>query len=131
MSLKLYTVHAKSGLETKYHSPVFIREGFNPLAFLFTFAWALYHRLWKLAALILAFQLAIELIAPEGLFSFASLCAMQIGFNILIGFHANDWLRVRLRQRGFIFTDIVAGDSLMRAEQRYFERYTTQPSVSA
>jgi hypothetical protein len=48
---------------------------------------------------------------------------VQLALNLMIGFHANDWLRARLSRRGYIMADISAADTLLRAEQRYFERY--------
>jgi hypothetical protein len=129
--MKIYTVHAKSGVEGKYHSPVFVREGFNWHAFVLTLFWALYHKLWKPAAIIIAFQLFLELLAYWEAVSFLSMCAMQLGFNVLVGFQANDWLRAKLRARGMLVVDIVAADSLMRAELRYLERYTNQSVTTA
>jgi len=57
------------------------------------------------------------------LLSADSTAIVQMAMNVLIGFHANDWLRAKLKKRGYITADITAADSKLRAEQRYFERH--------
>lgn len=121
--MKIYTVYIKPGTVQPYEKPVFVREGFNLMAFLFTFFWALYYRLWKAAAIIFAANLAIMLATKLHMLSMDGAGVMQLALAVLVGFHANDWLRARLAKRGYIMADIAAADSLLRAEQRYFERY--------
>ena len=42
----------------------------------------------------------------------------------------NDLKRRSLKKRGYITTDIVTGDSKMRAEQRFYDRFTATQSLS-
>lgn len=121
--MKIYTVHIKSGAVSPYEKPVFVREGFNVFAFLFTLLWAFYHRLWLPVLLILAVNATLMMLAKNHVMSFDSASIMQMGFNVFVGFQANDWLRSGLARRGYIVADIAAADSKLRAEQRYFERY--------
>ncbi len=121
--LKIYTAHVKPGTANAAEKPIFVREGFNLFAFALTVLWALYHRLWIPALFIALFNGTIMLLDKERVLSSVGVGVIQIGVNILIGFHANDWLRAGLTRRGYIFADVVTGDSLLRAEQRYFERY--------
>jgi hypothetical protein len=120
--MKLYTVHVRPGAASAYEKPVFVREGFNFYAFIFTLFWTLYHRLWLAALGIFLVNVAFMMMAKGQWFGMEGISIMQLGVNILIGFHANDWLRARLAKRGYIMADITACDSLLRAEQRYFER---------
>jgi hypothetical protein len=120
--MKLYTVHVRPGASSAYEKPVFVREGFNLYAFIFTLFWTLYHRLWLPAMGIFLLNAALMAMAKGQWFGMEGISIMQLGVNILIGFHANDWLRAKLAKRGYIMADITAGDSLLRAEQRYFER---------
>lgn len=120
--MKIYTVHIKPGPGAA-ENPVFVREGFNIAAFIFTGLWALYQRLWGVALLILAVNMAVILLGKAYIFTPPAMAIIQLGIQVLVGFHANDWLRARLRRKGHIIADIAAGDSLLRAEQRYFERY--------
>jgi hypothetical protein len=121
--LKIYTVHVKPGETLAHEKPVFVREGFNILAFALTGFWALYQRLWVHGLLIILFNGILMLLNQEQVLSQTGMTIIQLGFNLLIGFHANDWRRVGLTRRGYIVADIVTGDSLLRAEQRYFERH--------
>ncbi|MDX2074146.1 MAG: DUF2628 domain-containing protein [Alphaproteobacteria bacterium] len=120
--LKLYTVHTKPGSDHSLTKPVFLREGFNWPAFLFTFLWALYERLWLLALVILAANFAIAAGLRTGLIDQMSGTIILLALQVIVGFSGNDALRKRMRKQGYIFQDIASGDSLLRAEQRYFDR---------
>jgi hypothetical protein len=117
--MKIYTVHIKPGTNDALEKPVFVREGFNVWAFLFTFVHALYHRLWLHA---LAIMTLTVLIAESHMLSHSSIMVLQLALQLIVGFSANDWKRAALSRRGYIMTDIAASDNLLRAEQRYFER---------
>lgn len=120
--MKIYTVHVKPGAGGS-EKPVFVREGFNWMAFLFTGLWALYQRLWWPAFFIAVFNVALITAGRHHAVSSESVSIIQLGFQVLIGYLGNDWLRARLRHRGYVMADITAADSQLRAEQRYFERY--------
>lgn len=124
--LKLYTVHAKPGSDHTLMKPIFLREGFNLLAFLFTFLWAFYHRLWLYGFIVLACNLLIGAMVEYRYLGEIAAVIAQFGIQFVVGFTANDILRARLSKRGYIFEDITSGDSLLRAEQRYFDRLVTK-----
>ena len=127
--MKVFTVHVKTDAVRSSEKPIFLREGFNIYAFLFTMLWALYQRLWWHAAGIMAaFVLLIQL-GVHHFISSVSVGILQLAMQVLIGFAANDWRRRSLEKRGYIMTDITTGDSLLRAERRYFERYLKTISV--
>lgn len=120
--MKLYTVHARPGT-SMVEKPVFIKEGFNLWAFLLTVVWALYHRLWLVSLLLVAFNVTMFYCVRIQLFSSISFGILHLAFHVICGLYGNDWIRAKLTRRGYIMADITAGDSLLRAEQRYFERY--------
>lgn len=120
--MKLYTVHVPSGVDNAQEKAVFLREGFNFPAFFFHFLWAFYHRLWLPGFLIMGVFVLFGIAQELGALSSPTLAILQFGFLVLIGYHANDWQRAKLGARGYVMTDITAADSLLRAEQRYFER---------
>ncbi len=121
--MKIYTVHVKPGVAHAQDKPIFLREGFNWMAFVFIGFWALYHRLWWQALAIVAFNIFIISLGEQHALSIESVNAIQLGLHVLVGYLANDWLRAKLQRRGYAMSDITAADSLLRAEQRYFERY--------
>lgn len=120
--MKLYTIHIKPGSDITLDKPVFLREGFNWWAFLFTFLWALYKKLWLFGIAIFLANVAIMLVIETGIIGEYAGAAMQFAVQIFVGFSANDALRKRMQKDGYIFQDITSGDSLLRAEQRYFDR---------
>jgi hypothetical protein len=120
--VKIYTVHIKPGMENAQARAVFVKEGFNLWAFLFTIVWALYKRLWIVALLLFIANALLLLMLKGHVLSPASLGAIHVGFHFIMGSWGNDWVRARLTRHGYILADIAAGDNLLRAEQRYFER---------
>lgn len=121
--LKIYTVHVRAGSQHALEKPLFLREGFNYWAFALTGFWALYHRLWlPLLGIIICNILMVEL-GNQHIVSSFTLGVLQLAVNLLVGFMANDWRRAKLSRQGYLFADITTGDSLLRAERRYFERY--------
>jgi hypothetical protein len=121
--MRIYTVHMKPGAAHAEERPVFVKEGFNFYALFLTFFWALYHRLWILALLIFGFNLLLVSMLKNHVLSAPSVGILHLAMHVLVGLFANDWLRAGLARRGYIIADIAAADSMLRAEQRYFERY--------
>lgn len=121
--VKIYTVHVKPQDKGVHHKPVFVKEGFNFAAFVLPLLWALYKRLWIPAVLIGLFDLAFIALMTQQILAQSSLNALDLTFRVLVGYQANDWLRACLNRQGYVMSDISAADSLLRAEQRYFERY--------
>jgi hypothetical protein len=121
--MKIYTVHIKPDGANAAEQPVFVKEGFNIWAFLLTFLWALYHRLWLPALLLLAVNLLLVFLLKHHVFAASSVGVLHLTMHYIAGSYGNDWIRARLTRLGYIMVDVAASDSLLRAEQRYFERY--------
>lgn len=121
--MKIYTVHVLPDDVGVKQKPIFIKEGFNQFAFVFTLFWALYQRLWIPAILMLAFDIVLMMLLGAHIFAPPSIVGMQLIYHVFVGFQGNDWLRARLQDKGYILADVSAADSLLRVEQRYFERY--------
>lgn len=120
-NLHIYTVHIKPGAKQD-DLPLFIREGFNVWAFALAFFWTLYHRLWLVSAIAVAYNVGVMWLLNHEIISEGTQFALLFGQQLVMGFHANDWRRTGLAKRGYITTGIVTGESLLRAEQRYFEQ---------
>lgn len=121
--MKIYTVHIRPGDAQAQERPVFVREGFSVWAFAFPFFWTLYQRLWLHAIMIAALMTALGQAHHAQLLSEAGMIVLMLVVHAVVGFHGHDWLRNRLARRGYIIADITTGDNLLRAQQRYFERY--------
>ncbi len=120
--LKIYTVHLQPDVLPGQQRPVFVREGFNIFAFLFTGLWTLYQRLWLKTLFLVAFNVAVVWLDQQHLISSTGIGIVQFGVQILVGFQGQDWVRARLDRQGYVMADVAAADSMLRAEQRYFER---------
>ncbi len=119
---QIYTVHINPSKPHALEKAIFVREGFNFFAFFFGVFWALYHRMWWAAfwlAMIIGFLGVAE---EQQLLDIRSMAILQLAFNLVVGFWANDWLRANLSKRGYIMLDIVVSDNSLRAQQRYFDR---------
>lgn len=121
--MRIYTVHINPRKKNPYENPIFVEESFNWYAFIFHWLWALSHRLWLVAFGLLMFWGIINYLSFTQILHPAAVFSLQVGFQIYIGFQANDWRRNKLKKQGYIISDIVTSDNLVGAEQRYFDRY--------
>lgn len=118
----IYTVHVPKGYAPRQDEAEFIREGFNFWAFLFTLFWALYHRMWVIAIFLLSIMIFIGTLGNSGYINPPSVWLINLGIQLVVGFMGNDWLRAKYNERGYVFTDIVVGDTALKAKQRFYER---------
>ncbi len=109
--MKIYSVHyQKYGLEPEPDIRL-VREGFNWAAFVFSLLWAVLKGYWWVALGILAVSITISgLLAVLGLDLFGQ-AVVNIAFNLLLGFYANDLARWTLKRRGYKEEDVVAADN--------------------
>jgi hypothetical protein len=120
--MRIYTVHIDPLSAAADREAILVKEGFAWPAFLFSFAWALWHGMWWVALGLVALEVALGAafqvleVAPE------LELAIQIGAALIIGFVANDLRRMSLDRRGFAETAIVAGADQEAATQRYFDQ---------
>jgi hypothetical protein len=121
--LCIYTVHINPSLPHPYEEAEFVKEGFSLMAFFFTALWALYHRLWPQALGIAAFNGGLLYLLCDDVFAIPGYLILHLGLHLFVGLEGTEWLRARLKDRGYITVDITTGDSQLRAEQRYFDRH--------
>ncbi len=121
--IRLYSVHIDPQAKRPYETAVFVPEGFNIYAFIFTELWALYHRLWLLAFIITLLFVLIFTLGRDYGFHLMSTTILQMGIRLMIGFQANDVLRSHYEKKGYVFVDMVAAHSQLEAELRFYDRY--------
>lgn len=122
---RVFTVHRKPSDDFKLEQTIFIPEGFNIIAFIFSFIWMLYHKMWFHALLVFFIVSLLGLAEEQKWFSYATISILQVAFSFIVGFHANDWRRAQLASKGYISDDVVVSDNDTRARQRYFDRVLT------
>ena len=121
--MKVFTVHTRRGGLDFDRDFVVIKEGFSWPAFLFSVIWAIWCRLWLVAAgllLVEAITGALMALLNAGM---ATQFILAGGLALGLGVFGNDLWRWTLARRGFVMSDIVAATDRDAAEQRYFERH--------
>lgn len=117
--MRVFTVHARIGGYDPDRDIVLVKEGFCWPAFFFGPLWALWHRLWQIAAILLVCQLAlgavVETVAGQGPLE----AVLGLAFATLVGFVANDARRWTLERRDFTMTSVVVGRDAETALHRF------------
>jgi hypothetical protein len=129
-SLKTYAVYIKPGDEHPLESAVFVKEGFSIWVYIFSLFWALFHQLWSLAAVILAFYFLSNLALDAELIDLNFRMVLEAGFLIWISFSANDWRGRTLIRHGHVLLDVIMARSEDEARQRLFDRYLPEQPIT-
>jgi hypothetical protein len=103
-----------------------VPEGFSVRAAAFTVFWALWHRMWVVAAVLFAisvlFGMAGSLFRPDAMFVLAS----GLATSLIFGFEARALQVESLRRAGYRVSGLVTADSLEAAELQYFANRPVQ-----
>jgi hypothetical protein len=121
--MKIYSVHLNPRDANPYENAVFIAEGFNLYAFIFTGFWAAYHRLWAMVGLFFVLHVGSGYYGEAIGLSVASIGFLEFGFRLMIGLSANDLWRSMLERKGWVTSDVVVAYSELEATHRYYERH--------
>jgi len=124
---QIYTVYEKADAPEPSDRIVLVREGFSLWAFIFTVFWLAYHRCWRAALLVALVLIALERGNELLGLSEVTTIVLRVGFSLWLGCAANDIRRDTLARRGFTEIDIVAAESELLAERRYFDRVAYRP----
>jgi hypothetical protein len=129
--LRIYTIHIKPNLAQPYDEAEFVEEGFSWRAFIFSVFWLLYKRLWVPALILIAVNATLVGFEEMKILHATSIAILQLGIGMVVGYHGNDWYRARLKSKGYILADIVSGENLLRAEQRFYDRFAASGRQSS
>ncbi|HEX2113257.1 MAG TPA: DUF2628 domain-containing protein [Alphaproteobacteria bacterium] len=119
---KVYTAHVR-GRGSVDSDIVFIKDGFSWPAFFFTVLWALWHRLWLFALIVLASGFAVGMISELIDLDPLTDAVVGIAWAALVGYEANDARRRALASRDYDVEDIVLGQNMTQAEHRFFLKH--------
>lgn len=99
---------------------VFVKEGFSGAAMIFSLFWALWNRLWIVAAVLFAIIAGYGLLA--GVFRFGEEIAAiaNLAFGLMLGWEAENLRSWSLLRAGFRETGIVQGKDIDEAELKFF-----------
>ena len=120
--MRVYTAYEKPGPAGRGSDSdvVLVQEGGSFKAALFPLAWPVFHGLWLVfvaQVLVIAGMVILPVLLP-GTGIIVAILAVVLA--VLMGLHGNDLRRWNLRQRGYSFTGIVAGQDVAEAERRLF-----------
>lgn len=105
----------------------FIPEGFAWPAFVFTFFWALWHRMWVAAALLFAVFTALSLAVTYEVLGPGLGSLLQFGLSLIFGFEAWGLKESSLLRAGFRRAGLIQASSFDAAELAYFTRRAPAP----
>ena len=123
---RIYTVHVRAWAASADRDAVFLREGFSWGAFIFSFLWALWHRLWFAALALLAITAVLALLGELLAIDPVTDAAIGLAWALTIGWHGNDFRRRALERQGYVTAGVVAAPSLIEAERRFFARQSAR-----
>lgn len=110
----------------------FVKEGFAPAALVFTVLWALWHRMWVVAATLFAVLVAISL--SVNFFDLDAMMAslLEIAISVIFGFEARKLWIMSLERSGYRQAGLIVASNREAAELAYFaNRPRVAQSVNA
>ena len=119
-----YSIYAKP-IDRAGAEAIFLPEKFSWAAFILTWVWALWNRMWIVAALILSVMFIASALptVPQILLSLA--------VNIFMGVHGNDLLGWSLIRRGLSEIGLSNGRTLEEAELRFYADGVDAPALAS
>ncbi len=121
MRTKIFTVHENAAIAEPADRAMLVREGFSVWAFTFTVIWLVMHRLWVEAlAFMLLLGMAVYAAKTYGIGE-AGQGIVQLFLTVMLGFLAHDLERAALARRGYRMTGVVAAESELAAERRFYD----------
>jgi hypothetical protein len=108
-----YSIYAKPN-DAAAVEAIFLPDSFSWGAFVFTWVWALWNRMWIVAVLVLSVMLIASALptVPQYL--------LALVVNIVMGLHGNELLGWSLTRRGHAEIALSNGGSLEEAELRFY-----------
>ncbi|MEK9754022.1 MAG: DUF2628 domain-containing protein [Rhodospirillaceae bacterium] len=107
--MRVYTVHLRRhGLDWDKDIAL-VKEGFSWPAFAFAGPWALWHRHWLAAVVLIAVPVTLSGLAEALGAAPLTQAALSIGWSTVVGMLANDWRRFFLERQGFEEAGVAAG----------------------
>lgn len=100
----------------------FVKEGFAPGALVFTALWAIWHRMWVVAAILFALLVAISLSVSLGGLDPAMASLFEIAVGVIFGFEARRLWIMSLERSGYRQTGLIEASNQEAAELAYFAK---------
>jgi hypothetical protein len=129
--MKTYTLHlprdAQPGDPEVLDRADLVKDGFSWSAFLFTFLWFLFHRLWLAGLVVLVAMLAFDVVLAALHVRPLAGTVAHLLVMLLIGFEANSVRRWTYLRRDRPVVDVVSGFDRDEAAAKAFARWLSGP----
>jgi hypothetical protein len=125
--MKVFTVLEPP--DGKTERVAFVPEGFAWAALPLTFLWALWHRMWMVAAILFALTSAITVAANLDLLGSGLASLLQFGIALIFAFEARALQVASLERAGYRRSGLIQASNSEAAELTYFAGRA--PSVPA
>ena len=106
----------------------FLPEGFSWGALVFTFFWALFHRLWLVAALVFAGFALLNVAVEFELLDPVIAALLQVGVAFLLGFEGRGLQAMALERAGYRRAGLIQATQRDAAELAYFAGRAPAPA---
>ena len=116
--MAIYRVFERPGRSA--NEAVFIREGFSWAAAIFLVFWALWNRMWIVAAVLLACFAAVSVLGGYIAAGDDNLTIINAAIGLILGLEAEHLRGWSLRRAGYRETGLVQGNGIDEAELKFF-----------
>ena len=113
-----YTVYHRTGEAPD--RAVFVTEGFSFAAMVFSFLWALWHRMWIVAAVLFSFFALLSAASASAALDPVAIVAIETAMGLLLGLEGQALREWSLRLAGFREIGLVQASCREAAELKYF-----------
>lgn len=120
--MKFYAIYMKTQSEQPLETIDCVCARFSFMAGVFQGFWALYQRMWVVAALLFALEALMAFAKIQGVMGEVSLAVINLALLAYVGFSASDWREASLKRKGFQLMDVVVARNEMEAQQRYLDQ---------
>ena len=116
MKTRIYTVHFS--YNTSDDGLVIIKEGFCWLSFFISVPWALFHRMWSVAAIFAILQIALVIFCQLAMLTITVQMIALFALALVFGFSADELRRDFYARHGYQLEDVILEQNMDRATQR-------------
>jgi hypothetical protein len=105
---------------------VFVREGFSGAAMIFSAVWALWNRMWIVAAALVVCLVAFGFLDSYIAIGDQFLAVVNVAFGFVLGLEAEQLRSWSLEHAGYRECGVVQGEGIEDAELKFFMDRSTQ-----
>ena len=116
MKTRIYTVHLS--YNNNDDGLVIIKEGFCWLGFFISVPWALFHRMWSVAAIFAILQIALIIFCQLALLTLTAQVIVLFALSLVFGFLADELRRDFHERQGYQLEEVILEQNIDRATQR-------------